>query len=281
MTTWYDGLNSKYGISSKAAVLKNGAKDFFGKLVEPGKAVVSVISATGIAGFKFHVPQSEEIKFESDITDHYTDENEAFQDHIALKPIIITLTGYQGDYFYTIHPIESAVALVTPTLKLVQEYIPKFSAIVQQIKGKPKVSELVSVDKAGNPISTLQGGLTANKNALNAVDLFKFFQNIYKFKSAQARAFFYLEALWKAKTPFSVETSWKRYDNMVIQSLVPKRDGNADITDFSVTFKQVNFAATQVKKLEGAGRKSILDSDVIKKIDKGEEVSPTKGENNV
>ena len=110
---------------------------------------------------------------------------------------------------------------------------------------------------------------------LNNIDLFQTMQDIYKLKSNQTRAFLFFEALWKSKARFTVETTWKRYDNMVITSVKPLRDENADITDFTLTFKQINRAITEVTNLKGAaGRLSQQLAKSNKKgLDKGKEVN--------
>lgn len=277
MATWYENLNEKYGISAKAKILANGASDFFGKFVEPGKAVVNILGATGIAGFKFHVPETEQVRFESDITDHYTDLNENFQDHIALRPITITLTGLEGEYFYSNNIVENTLSQVNPTLRLVEEYLPKITDVVKTIKDNMSIGDSLLPEQESDGSVVLTGEV--HKGSLNAVDLFKMFQDLYKFKTAQARAFFYLEALWEARQTFSVETTWKRYDDMVIQSLIPVRDKNADITDFSVTFKQVKFTSTQSIAIEDAvGRRSMEETETVEKIEKGQEVTIEQAE---
>ena len=75
----------------------------------------------------------------------------------------------------------------------------------------------------------------SEKYNYSVMDLFTLFQSLYKLKSAQARAFLFFECMWKSRALFSVETTWKRYDNMAILSLQPRRDKNADITEFSIT----------------------------------------------
>ena len=236
------------------------AKDLFKKSVNIGEAIVSILSNTGIAGFKFHVPQSEQINMESDITDHYIDTGSAVQDHISRKPVTITVRGYQGEYYYTVHPIESALSLVTPTLSLVKQFLPSLRAATQKIKNA-KASQVFSKT------------FLKQSDSLNAIDLFKIFQDLYKITSAQTRAFMFFEALWRSEALFTVETSWKRYDNMAIQKIVPLRDNNADITDFTVTFKQISRTATLVESVKkAAGRLKDQKSKVVQKgIDKGKE----------
>lgn len=238
------------------------AKALFKNSINIGEAIVSVLSNTGIAGFKFHVPQTEQVNMESDITDHYIDTGSAVQDHITHKPITITVRGYQGDYYYTVHPIESALAAVVPTLALIKQFLPKLTAAAQKIKGA----------SSENVLS--KSFLKKSDVNFNAIDLFQLFQNVYKLKSAQTRAFMFFESLWKSEALFTVETTWKRYDNMVIQKIVPLRDNNADITDFSVTFKQISITTSKVEKVKNAaGRLKEQKAEVTQKgVDKGKEV---------
>lgn len=284
-------LSKFIGIKNKTYGQSNPidfAKQFFKDSIDVGTAVVSVLSSTGIAGYKFHIPQTEVIKMDSEVTDHYTDSNAVLQDHIARRPVTITLTGLQGEYFYSVNEVEDAVAQIVPTLNLITQFLPKLTNAAMS-----KKMEWANYQKSLN----LGAGVSANQNIdltktlaqntsllskanmlwsqLNGVDLFKLFQDIYKLKSAQTRAFLFLEAMWKLNKPFTVETTWKRYDNMLITSLQPIRDNNADITEFSVTFKQVNFAQSRYESLNNAaGRtRQQLFKKVSKGLDKGQEVA--------
>lgn len=238
------------------------------KSVNIGEAIVEFASHTGIAGFKFNLPKREQVKMQSEITDHYTDANNAIQDHIARKPITITMNGLQGEYFYSVNPFEDTLAQITPILALVKQFIPKLpdrtknflADKYKSITGKTETPELL---KTGD-----------TKTDINRIDVFALFQDLYKLKSAQTRAFLFFEALWKSEALFTVETTWKRYDNMAIMDLTPVRDENADITDFTVTFKQMHFAVTKITNLENyTGRtRQELSAVANKGVDKGKKV---------
>ena len=271
-------INKKYGSLNKKTIVQSLWK----KTVDVGTAVVNILGATGIAGFKFHIPQTEMVKFASDITDQYTDINSPVQDHIALKPITITLSGLVGDYFYSINQIEDYLALVTPTLTIIKEFATEYSPIVQQIKSKYQnlkypIQQLKLENNANT--SFLVGTAEKSKIRFNTMDLFTLFQELYKVKSAQTRAFLFFEALWKSKLPFSVETTWKRYDNMVVLNIEPKRDNNADITEFTITFKQINTTQTKTETFaEYANRHAQQSADPINKgVEQGEKVSILDG----
>ena len=281
----FKNQNSKYGLTDKIAIVRKVLK----RSINVGEAVVDILGNTGIAGFKFHVPQTEQVRLECDITDQYTDINTPIQDHIAHKPITITLTGLVGDYFYSNNKIEDYIAMITPTLKLVEEFMNQENPIVKQVKTKwdngwndfinstPKPLKVDYSDKRATPL--LESQTEENRFLFNGLDVFSIFQQLYKLKSAQTRAFLFFEALWRAGERISVETTWKRYDNMVIQMVEPKRDNNADITEFTITVKQINTTESIVETPEQyANRyKQLISSPIDKGQIKGEKVSILDG----
>lgn len=243
------------------------------KIVDIKDAIVSIFTSTGIAGFKFHIVNSEQIRMQSDITDHYTDINSAVQDHVARKPIKITLGGYQGEYYYTVHPIENMIAKVAPVLTLIEVFKPKINAVTQKIKQKQVERQLIKINNVDKTAAENYHNTFAEKE-FNAVDLFRLFLNIYKFKSKQTQAFFFFEALWQSDLVFTVETSWKIYNNLIIEDITALRDNNADITDFTITFKQVGITTSKSESIKDvAGRLQAQAAQVTQKgIDKGKEV---------
>ena len=256
-------LNNKYGTVDKKSLAIAMQK----KYTDAQTAVINILSASGIAGFKFHIPETEMVKFENEITDHYIDTGTAIQDHIVQKPITITVTGLVGDYFYSNNKIEDFFALIIPTLTLVKEFIPEFTKTFGIKYGSEK--ELKNIQLPGGPQApTLLAGIS--KNQFNVMDLFTLFQSLYKLKSAQTRAFLFFECLWKSRSLFSVETTWKRYDNMVVQSMQARRDNNADITEFSITFKQLSFAQTVTETFEQYVNRR--QQEMSKTVNKGVEV---------
>lgn len=284
-------LNNIYGKVNINAIATKSFQD----VIDSDNVILSILSHTGIAGFKFHIPEREQITMNNQITNHYLENNEPAQDHIANEPIKITLQGYQGEYFYPIHKLEAMAAKVIPSMALIAEMMPQTDSITKQVK----IAKL-EYEKANINIKSLYDNLpasnlsivgqeinkqvsdsviNANKltniseaftNNFNGVDLFSIFQNLYKLKSPQTRAFYFLEALWKNKMTFSVETSWKRYDNMAIINVTPTRDKNLDITDFRVTLQQINRTYSLTMSAEAAGRTSLQKAEMVDKgTDKG------------
>lgn len=263
-------LNNQYGLIDKFKLATTTLKEN----VNVGEAIINILGATGIAGFKFNVPEREQIKLQSEITDHYTDINNPVQDHIAQKPISITLTGLVGEYFYSVNEIEDLIATITPTLSLVKQFLPKLPNSTKQHLAK-KYTNLTNKE-------TPEVLRATDKKDLNSMNLFTLFQNIYKVSSRQTRAFLFFEALWKSKARFSVETTWKKYDNMVVESITPDRDNNADITTFTIVVKQISFTQTLTDSVENVvGRmKEMLAPIENKGIDKGQKVETISGGGN-
>lgn len=274
---FFQTINKKYSEVNKTQLATKLLKEH----TDIEEAVVNILGSTGIAGFKFHIPKREQIKMQAEATDHYIDTNRPVQDHIALKPITITLNGLHGDYFYSVNQIEDMLATVVPTLSLVKQFLPKLSDATKQVKEKyyknlkAKAFVKSTYEKKTNIYDNISSGLDAV--LLNREDLFSLAQQLYKLKSAQTRAFFFFEALWKSRAIFSVETTYRRYDNMVITSATPLRDENADITDFTLTFKQLNFTTSLYRSYENvAGRlRQQLAQTANKGLDKGREVPTT------
>ena len=319
---FFTNLNNKYGSLNK----KQLATKLLKEGVDAGTAIVNILSATGIAGFKFHVPETEQVQFENEITDHYIETGSTIQDHVAQRPITITLTGLVGDYFYSVNQIEDMLARVVPTVQLVKDLLPQVSNITKQVKNAKYAYEasqsIGAIDEAkraaawgGTSQSALNSAITGTapsattsinqlfansatvspsaisqavsnyepklKRLINAItnnvsgeDLFALFQSLYKIKSAQTRAFLFFEGLWKRRIAFSVETTWKRYDNMIVERITPSRDNNADITEFSITVKQVNYAETQTVNVSDTTNRVEQQSVLVvnKGLEQGEEI---------
>ena len=124
--------------------------------------------------------------------------------------------------------------------------------------------------------------LPSDSTDFNDMDLFGLFQNIFKLGSSQTRAYYFFEALWKSKARFTVETSWKKFNDMAVESISEDRDNNADITSFTLTVKQLSFTQTKTDSVENVvGRlKEMLGEVANKGIDKGKKVTTIIGSAN-
>jgi hypothetical protein len=104
----------------------------------------------GINDFVFDIPLSESITLTAEITDHYTEANIAIQDHVALQPVKVTLTGQVGELFNERDKIfeyaEQAIQklLQTPWLNPEQsrravQYLASYNEIKRQVQQTLKI----------------------------------------------------------------------------------------------------------------------------------------------
>lgn len=194
--------------------------------------IVAPLNAFGLGGFIFDVEGESVATLSADITDHYTEDNRALQDHIAIKPKRITLKGYVGELLSK--PTENnASFLQTVPQKLTElsAFLPTLSAAATQIESAiaDPLASVLTLTSAANIYSVV-------KNSLSAVGP----------QSKQQNAYAYFQALQSQGILMGVQTPWEFIANMAIETITAIQDDTTKyITDFSVTFKQIRIASTQ------------------------------------
>lgn len=194
--------------------------------------VVSPLNAFGIGGFLFDVEGDTSASLNAEITDHYTEANEAIQDHIAIKPKKITLKGYVGELIYQeAQDNETFLQSAVQKLTIISSYLPVLSKAATQITDlaqAPTASDITLGDAAN-----LYGAVN---NIINSAGIF----------AKQARSYAYFETLMDGKILMGVQTPWKLYTNMAIESVTPIQDERSQsVTDFSITLKEIRTAHTK------------------------------------
>ncbi len=202
--------------------------------------VVSPLNAFGMGGLVFDVQGESMAMLNADITDHYTEDNMAVQDHIALKPKKITLKGYVGELVHygqnttTLQPVQ----LVTQKLTEISAYIPAFTAAAQQ-----EQEAIAGIDSAAG---TLQSYAATVPGAANIYGLVKQAIGAFGPGAGQEGAYQYFAACQSGKILMGIQTPWEFLTNMAIESIVAiQSEDSIFMTDFAVTFKQMRFAETQ------------------------------------
>ncbi|MGB8297055.1 MAG: phage baseplate protein [Polyangia bacterium] len=185
----------------------------------------------GISGFLFDVAQDDEIHLNSEITDHYVEDNSTMQDNWAIRPEEITLNGIVAEL--TDAPKPSNKAATPPAaLPLNPQMIPRLS----------------------------QGGM---QNAIGpppappaAGSLYDYFGGDNPTVPRQTRAFSYFYALWKGRQVCSVETAWGIMVNMAILRIRAIQDRTSrQVCEITITFKKIRTAAAvTVQTGQVAGR---------------------------
>mgnify|MGYP003308898309 CR=1 FL=1 len=235
------------------------------------KAIQSQISANdavvvydfeAIGDLKFDIVDSNMINFQSETTDNYIDTNRPVQDHIIKKPIEITLKGKVGRYVNRVKENKGHSPIYYRTMNLVTAYIPKIPGVNLAVKFRQKISNIAGDGIIGglvNSVTSFAYGLGLNllneawHTLISQYGMTPAFilQNMKRsmdvHKDKETPAFEKLYTLWKLGQELTVHTYWWKFDNMIITNLRPvKEDG--DITEFTVTLKQLNKVSSIVTK---------------------------------
>jgi hypothetical protein len=187
--------------------------------------------------FNFREEDSEDLK--SDITDHYTETNSALQDQISLKPVTCTLHGFIGELTDQQSGIAAEVQLIASQLTVFAPYVPALTVAAQQYYNQAQ--QIYNAASSAAATLTQAFNFVTGKGSLT--------------KQQQAFAFF--KSRWQSRSLFSVQTPWEILPNMAIEELHAVQEGDSQqVSDFRITFKQMNFASTlsSASTIAGQGR---------------------------
>lgn len=195
--------------------------------------VVAPSASFGLAGYVFNVQGENIAHLSADVTDHYTEDNKAIQDHVAIRPKRMVLKGYVGELVYSNDPfVPQGLAKVTAKLISVSTFAPALSAAATQIRNAITSDAPITFGSALNAASNIYGIV---KNSLGAFGNMKNQQN----------AFNYFQALMESATLISVQTPWKFISSMVIESMTAVQDEKTTfVSEFSLTLKEIRIAQT-------------------------------------
>jgi hypothetical protein len=212
--------------------------------------VVAPLNAFGLGGFVFDVQGEARARLDTEITDHYSEDNRALQDHIAIKPKRITLKGYVGELVYTqtTGGSSSIVQQVTQKLTSISGYLPALSAAAtqaQQLLANPSASD-ITLNSVAGALPAAADLYALVKNSLGAFGDMKNQQNAYN----------YFNSCREQKILMGIQTPWEFLTNMAIETIdAIQSEDTKFMTDFSITFKQLRIAQTQTATtaLSGTG----------------------------
>lgn len=183
--------------------------------------------------FLFHYEGEQSVTLESDITDHYVEDNTAVADQIALKPEIYTTRGYIGELNNVVPGLLKPLKFAADKLTNITGYAPALSttALIAYNQAfflyQVAANAANSAVSAWSSISSLFGGGTGPQNKQQVA-----FQELYGY--------------WRERRLFTVQTPWAVFQNMSIQRLKSIQDEETNaITDFEITFKMIRVASTQ------------------------------------
>ena len=123
--------------------------------------ILKPLGATGIGGFVFDYEGETSVTLASDITDHFTEANEAIQDHIALHAPRMVLRGFVSELSYVPQGgVEAAIQALADRLGVATAFLTPYSPGMQQSITKAAnqaLSAINSIDQAVNRAENLAG----------------------------------------------------------------------------------------------------------------------------
>jgi hypothetical protein len=237
-------LNTISGVANKVSIGGSALS-----LVGMGTAFIKGYSdgapKRGIEGFLFDIPLTENATFAAQITDHFAEDNSTIQDHIALEPIRITLTGKVGELVYTREA----------GLTFLKAMVDRLSPL-----GVLSPSLGLQATKAIAAAYEVKAAIDVAKNAYTSLtDIFKDNPSLNKQQTAYAK----FESLFMGRSLISVETPWKTYTNMAIESWSADQDAESIMeTTFTLSFKQMRFIGTTTNTGKLVGRIAAMKGDI-------------------
>ena len=188
------------------------------------------VSSQGVSGYVFDVVGDEEMEFDSDITDHFVDDNFAIQDHIARRPERFTLKGYVGELKDTFPYAGTSILQAVKSLGMIDDY--QAGWVVQAAEQYAKISGKIS--RVANVVNQAQS-------------IYEIFSGSDTSASKQQAAFKYFYELWASRMLCDVETPWMTFYGLAIERVrVVQREESRYVSDFAVTFKKIRMAQAAV-----------------------------------
>lgn len=188
---------------------------------------------SGINGFVFDIFAEEEITLESEITDHYVEDNYAIQDHIAQKPVRFVVKGYVAELTDLFPNTLLSILTTVQSLSSVGGFLPAFSAQATQVYAKAAAVG----NQIGNVIS-------------QAKDIYSILSGSSTSATKQQGAYTTFYNFWVNRQLCTVETPFGVLYNMAIERVTPLQAENTQIiSEFTVSFKQIRLATTQTTPL--------------------------------
>ena len=192
--------------------------------------------------FLFNYYGEQVVGIESDITDHYVEDNTALQDQIALRPELITGRGYIGELTDIAPELLQPLKILADKLTVINAYVPVLT-VSAQIAYNAALQAYQAAQLAAQSAvaawSTIKGSADGSITIGNAVFAP---QNV---QTKQQIAFQSFYGYWKERRLFTVQTPWAVFQNCAIKSVrAVQGEDTRVMTEFEVTFKPINFAKT-------------------------------------
>lgn len=202
--------------------------------------VVSPLANLGIGGFVFTQARETSVSLQSEITNHFVENNSTIQNNIGLKPVTLQLSGYIAEKSFkktTETQLQKGVKIVTT----VASFAPLLTQGARQAK---QIWQSGKANKNG-VLDFLKG------NVNNGVDIFNTFRTLLIPLTEQAKAYNYFYALWQAKQLVALETPYRFFSKMAILNVsMVQGEKSKSISEVSITLQEIRTAEVLTTDLD-------------------------------
>lgn len=209
--------------------------------------VLSSNAPTYVPTFIFHYEGEQIVTIEADITDHFVETNSAVQDQVAQKPVEISTHGFIGDLNNVVPPsLQAKQAVVMSVLGNVSAYNPSLA-----------ISALNAYNQAYQAYQ-IANDLAQSVPSVNSLLGSKY--SSWAAQTSQASAYSYFWQQFQQRIFFTIQTPWALFRNMQIKTMrAVQGEDTRTVTDFQLTFKQIQFAQAIYTGTTSAGQYSASD----------------------
>lgn len=189
----------------------------------------------------FHYEGEQSVSIESDITDHFVEDNTAVQDQIALRPEVVNTHGFIGELNDIAPPALALAKTLADKLTIISPYTPALSTTALIAYSEAFLLYQVANNAINSAVaawSSVTG--TGGESVIDSTGLVP-----QTNQNKQQIAFQQFYGFWRERRLFTVQTPWAVFKNMAIKSLRAVQDAETRvITDFEVSFKMIRTAKT-------------------------------------
>lgn len=195
----------------------------------------------------FHYEGENTAVIESDITDHYVEDNTTVVDQIGLKPETVTVTGFMGELNNVLPIPLQALQTIANNLVALDAYAPKlattavlaYNEAVFAYEAAQSIAH--SATSAWSSVAQAFGQNLGQELGTSGL----FTVGAAKTQNLQQQMFQQFYGYWANRILFDVQTPWAIFTNMAIKSLRAIQDAETRmISSFEVTFKKIRVAST-------------------------------------
>jgi hypothetical protein len=196
----------------------------------------------------FHYEGEQTVAIESDITDHFVENNTAIQDQIALKPVTITTHGFVGELNDIVPRLLAPLQFLANKLTIINAYTPVLSSAA--LIAYNEAFQAYQVAENAKNAAVAAWGTIVGDNVLGSQTVIgnaPFINTAQSLatQNKQQQVFQQFFGYWSDRILFTVQTPWAIFQNMAIKSLRAIQDAETNvISDFEVQFKMIRFAST-------------------------------------